>query len=201
MTAEFDWNGYWEGILAVPTRVAWARCRMPISPCVQMLDRFPERQWRSVLFVGCGISTEPAAVAHLGLDVTAIDPAPVAVAHAQHRPASVEEVASWFRGCRDSDLKERYRPGGRLTTVCVEVGSYVYPNDGFDIVYLPWVWQALSSAQRDRLDDSLARSVRRGGALIVAVQNLSTEEEEQTTRTIAAAGFFRWDEPDHNYPY
>lgn len=214
MDDEHDWDAYWTKQLASDYWQRSHRCRLPISPllhCVADLESSPGR----VLVVGCGVSTEPALLAHLGYEVVAFDVSPVAIDHIRARPATEGELSSWLApylaadswGMRDGvprfvlegkarvvalrrTLKRMSKPGGSLRTLCADLRAFT-AEQPFDVVYSPWSWQCLSKPLRAELPKRIHAWLGPRGAAVVATQNLAGERADEIEDVFAAASFLR----------
>jgi SAM-dependent methyltransferase len=208
-----DWDETWRATLADPRKRASDRCRLPLSPFLNLVDWFERRSWRRVLVVGCGISTEPAAIAHVGYEVVAFDVSRVAIDHITSEPATLVEIASWlsvrreggsdqnaFRDREDvlANLEAFRRPGGSLRYECAPFTSFE-PRAPFDIVYCPWSWQCLDSAGRLELPRCVSNWLTPGGACRVAIQNVNAQLGDELERAFLVAGFFRRDAVSRQY--
>ena len=114
-------------------------CPADLSPC---------------LVVGCGLGSDAAALARMGLEVTAFDVAPTAVSWAKqrHPDADVRWVVA--------DLLDPPRAWQRAFTTVIEVRTI----------------QSLPPDVRETAARNLNRFVAPGGVLVAAVLSAATEE-------------------------
>lgn len=204
-SADRDWEEWWRAALAGR---GWQhdRVRLPLSPFLHLVDWLDRPQWRRVLIVGCGISTEPALLAWLGYEVVAIDISRIAIDHLQARPATVQELAAWLKIRRDSRTNENRAyedaeilsllgptPKGSVELICIDFREYV-PSAPFDVVYSPWSWQCLDVDARRELARRAFAWTAPGGACRVATQNLPANARDELDRVFQEAGFFARDE-------
>lgn len=217
MDEEHDWDAYWTKQLASDYWQRSHRCRLSLSPFLRYVEEL-ELTGHRVLVVGCGISTEPALLAHLGYEVVAFDVSPVAIDHIRAHPATEGELSNWLvphlpadswgkhdgvprfllegkakiRALRKT-LKQMSKAGGSLTTLCADVRTFV-PDQPFDLVYSPWSWQCLSQPLRAELPKRIHGWLRPGGAAVIATQNVSHPLCDELVAVFAAAGLVRADE-------
>jgi SAM-dependent methyltransferase len=102
------WDDYWTKEIAEIRWIEHHRCRLSGSPLLKLVDRFdPDSAWRRILVVGCGISTEPAALAHIGYNVVAIDMSEVAIQYVKAHPPTRNEIANWLtEHCRNDEATQ-----------------------------------------------------------------------------------------------
>src|SRR5262245_46631144 len=92
-----DWDKYWSAQLADELPRSFHRAAIGDSLLLGHLENLGNPPaWRSVLVVGCGISTEPEALAYAGYQVVAFDLSQVATAHVTSHPATPVELAGWL---------------------------------------------------------------------------------------------------------
>ncbi len=144
------------------------------------------RNWQSVLVLGCGISTEPEAIARAGYEVLATDVSSFAIDYMRTHPASGDELAYWHQ------MRGEPEPTGRIGTCRYEVRDLAQaePNAAFDVVYAPWVWQCLTPATQRSGLERLSDWIRPGGACLVTLQNIGGDSIDALNRDFANAGFF-----------
>jgi len=195
--ATTDWDERWRTMIADPRQCAWDRGMLGSSPLLHLLDGFGRRSWRRVLVVGCGISTEPAMMAHLGYEVVAIDVSRVAIDHITSVPARRAEMARWLgqsHGAYNEEWSEGegrsvrllefrldkalaaldslYRPGGSLAYHCASFETFTH-GAPFDIVYCPRVWQCLDRKLRVELPRRALGWLAPGGACRLVTHGLT----------------------------
>ena len=210
-----DWDAYWRERIAdeaqsqhLDYEPSW------LLDAVAGLDDRPK--WRSVLVIGFGISTEPAALAHAGYEVIALDVSQVAVDHVMAHPATPVQLATWFGfgqprgGDLDSPAKyeafaarrrnpdpaearrlldPHHREGGSLITMCKDF--HAFPADRrFDIVYVPLTWHCLDADAQDRLARRAFAWLVPGGMCFFTTLRVRGEPLAKLHREHAAAGFF-----------
>lgn len=194
-----DWDEQWRGTIADARRCARDRSDIGTSAFLHLVDLFGRRSWRRVLVVGCGISTEPALMAHLGYEVVALDVSSVAIDHITSAPATRAELARWLdsrHGAYDeqpleggdnpyrirvfnfdkalSALDSLHRPGGSLAYHRASFETFTHEAP-FDIVYCPRVWQCLDPELRAELPRRAFNWLAPGGACRLVTQNLSAD--------------------------
>jgi SAM-dependent methyltransferase len=206
-----DWDEYWTGELG-DERSRTGLVSGWQSPLLEVIVSLGDPPpWRSLLVVGCGISTEPAAFAHMGYDVVAFDISQVAIAYVEAHPATPEQLVNWIVGRaydhstgellsrrrRDDDelrriLELHRREGGSLVTQCSGFRELAVQRT-FDIVYCPNSWRCLEPEDRAELARRAFAWLAPGGMCLVSTMNLSEKDEEALHRDFSAAGLFERD--------
>jgi trans-aconitate methyltransferase len=179
-----------------------------LSPVLDAVATFELPPPRRIVVFGCGISTEPAALAYVGHEVIAIDRSSVAVEHLREQPATRHEIAWWLRmqlrrqangelerepvdvDVMVARLDEERRPGGSLTLLCADMRTHV-PSSAVDLVYMPWSWQCLEKDDRRTTLERAFGLLAPGGVIVVAGQNLGANNlYTELARSMERAGFF-----------
>lgn len=202
-----DHENLWRSWLADPRHLARLRRRLPVSPFLTFVDWLERPLWRRVLVVGCGVSTELAAIAHAGYEVLGFDVSEVAVGHLRQHPASREDIASWMMLRRTGGSEERMRTPAEAVASLAELGRpggsmSLFASDlldvsleaPVDIVYCPWSWQPLDDARRKELPRRAYSWLAPGGACLVATTNLGVfraAEPSELHAHFRGAGFFQ----------
>ena len=212
-----DWDDDWTAGLADEWTRRHSSCRER-SALLQALTNLGDA-WvgHSVLVIGCGISTEPAALAHAGYDVVALDLSRVAVAHVIEHPATPQQLATWFGLGHDIDLTAVHdaasfaeavqrqrnpdpaevhrvldahrRAGGSLVTLCQDFRAFE-TDRRFDIVYIPYTWHCLEAKIQTQLARRAFAWLVPGGICSLMTIGIQGEFLETLHREFAAAGFF-----------
>ena len=196
-----DWDAYWRAVIADPQRLARERCSGSASAFFHFVDWLPREEWKRVLVVGCGVSTEMRAMSAVGYEVLAIDVSGVAIEHLQTTRYLRAEVAWWFQRRRDptSDLNVYLSPeealaklegfrrdGGSLEVRCCDFREV--SETSFDIVYCPWSWHCLDDEARRELPRACAKWLVPGGAVRIATYNMTAEGAAELEAAFATVG-------------
>lgn len=134
--------------------VPWADL-VPNPHVVEWLDRQTEQRGR-VLDVGCGLGDNAEELARRGYDVVAFDVSSTAIAQANNR---------------FTNSKVDYRVGDLLSL------ASAYEN-AFDLVVECYTLQVLPPEPRARAIESLRRTLRSGGRLLVVARGREADDPE-----------------------
>jgi SAM-dependent methyltransferase len=185
ITAMSSWDDRWLSIIDDPLALRSARCRLPFSPCLQLIAEFDS--WGRVLVVGCGVSTEPEAIAEAGCTVFAFDSSEVAIAYVVQHPATREELAYWQQMTPRAPGLAKH-PG--TCTHSVDELLRFSPTGQYDVVYFPWIFNLLSEEERSQAASRAFEWTAAGGSCLVALQNALSCEVARVGDVFARNGYF-----------
>jgi SAM-dependent methyltransferase len=125
----------------------------------RLVETARQRGLKTVLCAGTGISLEPRALAHAGLDVTALDVSAVALDIAERYPANDDVLSAWLG-------RPIAAPGGNVAFVVGDLFDAGVCPGPFDVIIERRCIQAFSPPARDEALAALAARLAPNGLCV-----------------------------------
>lgn len=178
---------YWQAWLDLETKMGLLDYRYfpdrPLFHTWRLPETLRERNRRTILFAGNGVSQEPRAFAHAGFDVAAVDISPNATDEAMRSSLRDEHLSGTFCVVRNGEWEEatvsaEAVPGGSVRFVVGDLVDLAVEPGPFDCVISLSMLQYYEGEVLENLCRSLVDRLEPDGILIVGVHSSSSSWKE-----------------------
>lgn len=139
---------------------------------------FEEKRYKTILFVGNGISQEPQEFCYAGYKVIAMDISPYATNIAINVKPSEEDLTMRFQSYdtntkkyQDESWLVKHKPGGEISFIVADINDPEICLGQYDIVVCRKVLQYFENAYLQEICRSLIKRISENGCLILEVVN------------------------------